>query len=188
MLSDRNNHTLKLRQTCSIFSTVRCSISHPGWPHYPISFIPLIAPQWYIRLWMCYLHHPWIIQFSTIIGLQLLVLFLCCNKKAQFVSEHEQLFRIPVTESLSWLFRLTFSALCLEKPISRRVSRGLREALWIFVGVGFFLGGNVAMLSLAFRAFWDPWKALWRAQWSLAFIPPVAMVWGRWGTAGGPTD
>ena len=30
---------------------------------------------------------------------------------------------------ISGLFRLTFSALCLEKPISRRVSRGLSEAL-----------------------------------------------------------
>ena len=49
-------------------------------------------------------------------------------------------------------FKPTFSVLCLEKPISRRVSRGLSEALWIFVGVGFFLGGKVAMLSSALRA------------------------------------
>ena len=33
------------------------------------------------------------------------------------------------------------------------------------------------MLSPAFRVFWDPGKALLRAQWSLAFIPPVAVVW-----------
>ena len=59
-----------------------------------------------------------------------------------------------VSENLSSVeTKLTFSARCREKPISRRVSRGLREALWIFVGVGFFLGGKVAMLSPAFRVF-----------------------------------
>ena len=83
--------------------------------------------------------------------------------------------------------RLTFSALCLEKPISRRVSRGLSEALWIFVGVGFFLGGRVAIFLLAFRVFWHPWKALVRAQrCHLAFIVLASggglvaeLLWGR---------
>ena len=83
--------------------------------------------------------------------------------------------------------RHTFSALCLEKPISRRVSRGLSEALWIFVGVGFFLGGRVAIFSLAFRVLWHPWKALVRAQrCHLAFIVLASggglvaeLLWGR---------
>ena len=43
---------------------------------------------------------------------------------------------------------LTFSARCLEKPICRRVSRGLRLARCILVGVGFFLGGRAAISTL----------------------------------------
>lgn len=39
-------------------------------------------------------------------------------------------------------------ALCLGKPICRRIWRGERCCLEIFVGVGFFRGGRVAIVTL----------------------------------------
>ena len=49
----------------------------------------------------------------------------------------------------------TFSALALENPIYRRVSRGDRFCRCIFVGVGFFLGGKAAIIQIYFLLFFD---------------------------------
>ena len=44
----------------------------------------------------------------------------------------------------------TFSALALENPMYRRVSKGDRFCLCILVGVGFFLGGRAAIVQYIF--------------------------------------
>ena len=61
-------------------------------------------------------------------------------------------FKYHITIMITIIFRriFTFSALALENPIYRRVSRGDRFCRCIFVGVGFFLGGKAAIVQFIF--------------------------------------